>query len=67
MSEYTVIGRSVPKVDALAKATGEARFATDVTSTGCCGPRSCEALFPTHVSFPLIRKEPKDSGVSRPS
>jgi carbon-monoxide dehydrogenase large subunit len=34
MKEYSVIGKRTPKVDALAKATGKARFATDIYFPG---------------------------------
>ena len=30
MKDYSVIGKSIPKVDAIAKATGEARFVPDI-------------------------------------
>ena len=30
MSEYSVVGKSLPKIDAVAKATGEAKYASDL-------------------------------------
>lgn len=46
MDEHTVIGKRIPKVDALAKATGSARFATDVYFPGMLWAKVLRSPYP---------------------
>ena len=56
MNDYAVIGRRIPKVDAYAKATGEARFATDVYLPGTLWAKVLRSPYP-HARILSIRTE----------
>ncbi|MBU2499256.1 MAG: molybdopterin-dependent oxidoreductase [Proteobacteria bacterium] len=56
MNEYAVIGKRIPKVDAYAKATGEAKFATDVYLPGTLWAKVLRSPYP-HARILSIRTE----------
>ncbi|MFH1124636.1 MAG: xanthine dehydrogenase family protein molybdopterin-binding subunit, partial [Pseudomonadota bacterium] len=56
MNEYAVIGKRIPKVDAYAKATGEAKFATDIYLPGMLWAKVLRSPFP-HARILSIRTE----------
>jgi hypothetical protein len=53
--EYSVIGKRIPKVDALAKATGEAKFATDFYHPNMLWAKVLRSPLPHAQFLPLWR------------
>lgn len=47
---YTIVGQNFPRIDAIAKVTGEARYTCDLKFTGMLWGRFFEALIPMQRS-----------------
>lgn len=46
MEEYSVIGKRISKVDALTKALGEAKYATDIYLPGMLHGKVLRSIYP---------------------
>ena len=59
MSEYAVVGKSLPRVDAVEKATGSARYGADLFVTGMLMERSCAVPIHTPESCASTPRGPR--------